>query len=258
MAQAAGYREWRPAGGLARHLVCTWAGRIGSDGTPFTDRVLPDGCVDVIWDGTRLFVAGPDTGPVDITRQPGAFYVGARFRPGLAPTVLGLPASELLDLRVDATDVPGLTSGAAALADRLQAATSLRQAGLVLESALLDRLPRAGPPDDLVEAAVAILRAGSGAGEPRPPVAALADHLGLSERQLHRRCTAAVGYGPKTLDRVMRFRRFLALADRRPDTGLADLAAAAGYADQAHLTRECGRLGGVPPSLLVPRLASAA
>jgi transcriptional regulator GlxA family with amidase domain len=89
-------------------------------------------------------------------------------------------------------------------------------------------------------------------------VAALARDLGLSERQLHRRCTAAVGYGPKTLDRVMRFRRFLALAARQPQIGLADLAAAAGYADQAHLTRECGRLGGVAPSLLVPRLASAA
>jgi hypothetical protein len=256
MAQAAGYREWQPADGLDRHLVCTWAGRLGSDGTPFADRVLPDGCVDIIWDGARLFVAGPDTGPVAIAPEPGGFYVGARFRPGMAPTVLGVPASELLDLRVDASAIPNLAAAATALSGRLHEAASLRQAALVLESALLGRLPDARRPDDLVEAAVTIL--GDGAGLPGSPVAGLAGELGVSERQLHRRCTAAVGYGPKTLDRVLRFRRFLALVDGRPPSGLADLAAAAGYADQAHLTRECGRLAGVTPSRLVPRLTSAA
>jgi AraC-like DNA-binding protein len=256
MSQAAGYREWQPGEGLARHLICTWAGRLGADGTPFVERVLPDGCVDIIWDGARLFVAGPDTGPVAIEPEPGGFYVGARFRPGMAPTIVGVPASELLDLRVDAADIPHLAGAAAALSGRLHETRSLRQAALVLESAVLHRLPDARRPDDLVEAAVAIL--GDAAGLPGSPVAGLADELGLSERQLHRRCIAAIGYGPKTLDRVLRFRRFLALADGQPQAGLADLAAAAGYADQAHLTRECGRLAGVPPSRLVPRLTSAA
>ncbi len=36
--------------------------------------------------------------------------------------------------------------------------------------------------------------------------------LGVSERQLRRRFEDAVGYGPKTLARVLRFQRFLALA----------------------------------------------
>ena len=257
-AHRAGYREWRPAEGLARHLVCTWAGRVGSDGTPFTDRVLPDGSVDIIWDGARLFVAGPDTGPVAIRHIPGGCYVGARFRPGLAPTFLGLPASELLDQRVDSDAVPGLDRmlAGAALAERLDRAPSLRRAALVLESALLERLPAAGPPDRLVEAAVAALAVPDGsddAGRPGPAVATLAGELGVSERHLHRRTTAAVGYGPKTLERVLRFRRFLALAAREPSSGLADLAAATGYADQAHLTRECTRLAGVPPARLLGR-----
>ncbi|MGH9040297.1 MAG: helix-turn-helix domain-containing protein, partial [Acidimicrobiia bacterium] len=111
---------------------------------------------------------------------------------------------------------------------------------------VLRRLPHAPPPDGLVAAAVASVRA-----DPRAPVATLAESLGVSERQLHRRCTAAVGYGPKTLARVLRFRRFLALASRHPGAGLAGLAAEAGYADQAHLTRECGRLGGTTPARIV-------
>ena len=66
---------------------------------------------------------------------------------------------------------------------------------------------------------------------------------------MRRRCHAAAGYGPKTLQRVLRFRRFV----RRLDEGAGDLTRIAydtGYADQAHLTRECGRLAGLPPAAL--------
>jgi AraC-like DNA-binding protein len=97
-------------------------------------------------------------------------------------------------------------------------------------------------------------------------VSTLGDALGLSERQLRRRFADAVGYGPKTLARVLRFQRFLALAAAnragagrwREGDGLAGLAFAAGYADQAHLTRECRRLAGRTPSELVASGAGAA
>ena len=79
----------------------------------------------------------------------------------------------------------------------------------------------------------------------------VADEVGLSERQLRRRCHAAAGYGPKTLQRVLRFQRFVRMLDAaaRP-LDLAAAAAQAGYADQAHLTRECGALSGLTPAAL--------
>ena len=70
----------------------------------------------------------------------------------------------------------------------------------------------------------------------------------MSERQLRRRCEVAIGYGPKTLDRVLRFQRFRCLRDRRA-ASLAQLAFESGYADQAHLTREYLRLAGTTPGL---------
>ena len=84
-------------------------------------------------------------------------------------------------------------------------------------------------------------------------VSRLAAGLGVTERSLHRRCTEAVGYGPKTLERVLRFRRFLGLADSvaGAGAGLARLAALAGYADQAHLTRDCVELSGLTPKALL-------
>ncbi|MGW5695942.1 helix-turn-helix domain-containing protein, partial [Streptomyces asiaticus] len=64
------------------------------------------------------------------------------------------------------------------------------------------------------------------------------------ERQLHRRSLAAFGYGPKTLGRVLRLNRALDLA--RTGLPFAEVAATAGYADQAHLARDVRALAGVP------------
>lgn len=246
MGGAPEYREWAPPAPLARHVACSWAGRLGDDGVPYTERVLPDGCVDLVWDGRHLFVAGPDTGPVPVAHRPRGFFVGLRFRPGAAPAALAVPACDLRDQRIDATAVLGRRAGA--LAGALAGAGGLRDAALVLERQALRWLRNADPPDPLVEAAVASLRAWA----PPRPVSSLADELGIGTRRLHRRCTTAVGYGPKTLDRVLRFRRFLDLAEHRRDLGLGVLAAAAGYTDQPHLTRECQRLAGVTPATLVP------
>ena len=100
-----------------------------------------------------------------------------------------------------------------------------------------------------------MLAAGRRLGLPGSRVGSISRTLGMSERQLLRRFKAAVGYGPKTLDRVLRFQRFLASARavRRGDENLAGIAAELGYADQAHLTRECVELAGLTPrQLLVP------
>ena len=95
--------------------------------------------------------------------------------------------------------------------------------------------------------------------DPAARVTDLAAELGLSDRQLRRRAHAAVGYGPKTLHRVLRFRGFLAAADRDgPGADLARLAFETGYADQAHLSRECGRLAGLAPAALLRERAATA
>jgi AraC-like DNA-binding protein len=87
---------------------------------------------------------------------------------------------------------------------------------------------------------------------------ALATHLALSASQLRRRCLQAVGVSPKALQRTLRFQGFLALAQAgatasgRPGAeGVAGLAVDVGYADQAHLSRECLRLTGLTPSQLL-------
>jgi AraC-like DNA-binding protein len=80
-------------------------------------------------------------------------------------------------------------------------------------------------------------------------VTTVAAVLEISQRQLRRRCEAAIGYPPKVLQRIVRFQRILAhaRAHEQAQPNLALLAAEHGYADQAHLTREFQRLAGRSP-----------
>jgi AraC-like DNA-binding protein len=194
-----------------------------------THRILPDGCLDLIWVDGELLVAGPDTAAQVATSAPGVRYLGLRFAPGTGPAVLGVPAHLLRDSRV-----PLAQLWPAAQVHRL--AERVAEQPRALEVAAADLLRAAGPPEAVTAAIVARLRGGVS-------VAATADAVGLSARHLHRRCLDAFGYGPKTLARVLRLERALALA--RTGTPFAMVAATAGYADQAHLAREVKALAGV-------------
>src|SRR4029077_2506822 len=114
-----------------------------------------------------------------------------------------------------------------------------------------------GDPDPAATRAAVLL------ADPRTRAEDVAADIGLSMRQLRRRCHAVVGYGPKTLQRVLRFRRFVARIDAGLLSGqdahdLAALAAKAGFADQAHLTRECRVLAGLTPAALARQRGPAA
>ncbi len=204
---------------------------------PGPGRVLPDGCMDLLWYDGRLLVAGPDT-RAHVTEGAQGPWAGLRFYPGTAPALLGVPAAELRDRRVYLTDL-----WPAARARRLTARVNAApDPATGLEEAALAQAADRGPPDPLPVRIVAALDAGR-------PVSATADALGVGARTLHRRSLAAFGYGPKTLARVLRLQRALALA--RDGTPLAETAALTGYADQAHLARDVRELAGVTPGELL-------
>jgi AraC-like DNA-binding protein len=238
------YCEIRPAPGLRDDLVCSWVGVVGPEGPPAEDRVLPDGCVDFVWDGERLFVAGPDEKAVELERRVGSAMAGVRLRPGRAPGLLGVAAAELTGLRVDLSELWG--RAASGLAERLFAVPDVAAARQLLEEGVVSRLANAPAADRVVAAFVRALEADAGL-----EVTRLAREVGFSRRQLQRRSLESLGYGPKTFARVVRFQRFVCLARDRPELGLALLARASGYADQAHLTRECRRLAGLTPRELL-------
>jgi len=76
----------------------------------------------------------------------------------------------------------------------------------------------------------------------------LADTLGWNARMLHRKFTAACGYGPKHLQRIVRVQGVLRAAHSNgPRRSLSAIAAELGFADQAHLTKDFKDVTGFSP-----------
>jgi len=244
------YRELAPPPSLVTHLLCTWTASISDGSIAYLHRVLPDGCVDIVWvNDSAPVVAGPATHTFIACHPPRSMIVGARCRPGLAASLLGVPATALLNQEVPLRDV--CTRLAEQLSSQVAEQRSPTEKLAVVEAALTTHLAGAGLADALVTACITWL-----AQHPRGRVHQLSRMSGLSSRQLQRRFSAAVGYGPKTFHRILRFQRVLALA-RQPqsfDRNLPLLALETGYADQAHMTREIQRLAGRQPTALLAKV----
>ncbi|NIH87934.1 helix-turn-helix domain-containing protein [Amycolatopsis granulosa] len=215
------YREW-PASGVVR---CWWAQRTAGE---HLQRVVPDGAADLIVASTgAAYLVGPTLSPAVHRLPAGAELRGLRVRPEAIAAVLGLPGHEVRDAVVPLTAV---------LPDAV--------ARVVADSVWRGQFPAAltpRPGDARVRHAVRRIWRGD-------PLDSVAAGAGVTGRQLRRLFTEQAGLGPKALQRVARFQRFL----RHADSGgaLAVAAAAAGYADQAHLTRETRELAGVTPAVL--------
>ena len=218
--------------------IALWERTVVPGPGPVRTRILPDGCLDLIWDGSELVVAGPDSAARWHRSPAGAAYTGLRFHLGTGPAALRIPASEVADQCPRLADV-WPAAAARALTERVAedpAGALTRWAADAADGGRLDPL---GPQVH------AMARRGA-------PVTQMADRLGLSERQLRRRCLPVFGYGPRRLGRILRMTR--ALEQARSGLPLAEVAATCGYADQAHLSRELLALGGATPTLLLAEL----
>jgi AraC-like DNA-binding protein len=246
---AESYVERLPLPELVGLVRTVWAQETGPG--PYVQRHLPTGGIELSCSlGGLPRVIGPLTVARTEVLAPGTAVVGARFWPGSVGSLLGLPLHELTDCTVELDHV---WQGTAVRLGELLAATSDPHTALVvLQRFLVGRQARAAAPDQLVSAAVRRLMPWQPVG-----IAALSTEFSISHSQLHRRFLTTVGIGPKVLQRTLRFQGYLALAQARtspgrpgPGIGIADLAAEAGYADQAHLTRECRLMTGLTPTEL--------
>jgi AraC-like DNA-binding protein len=234
---APGYKEFAADVAFKAAIHCLWVS-VAPPCEAEPVQVLPDACTDLIWQsGVGAFVAGPDTGPAPAEWEPGTVFVGARFRPGAGGAAIGVPLSDVLNRRVDADGLPGVPRGR--LPGSLPPDEAMRRVAAIAAQMVTER-----PPDRLVLEATRLL------GRPGARAELVAGQLGIGERQLRRRCQAAVGYGPRMLNRVLRFRRFISRLDAGGALDLATIAVEAGYADQAHLTRESNELAGLTPAAL--------
>lgn len=249
------YSEIPPPAHLAALVECFWT--IRSDGplpTTRLNRVLPDGCSDIIFNFgdlpagrgagyhvLRAFVVGTMRTAAEVWLRGSVDLLGVRFRPGGAVPVTGVPADELTD-RVVPLD--GILPRAGEIESRLTDA-GVTERVAVLSAEIEGRLRRFGrEPDPRIRHAAALIERHEG----HVPVEVLAREVNLSRRQLERTFGRAAGSTPKEACRVARFRAAVRRMHGAPAISLARLAHASGYHDQSHLTREFRRLAGITPA----------
>ncbi len=245
------YREVAPDTRLRSLVASVWA-------FPRTDtvhRVLPDGCMDIVVVGGRAMLVGSMSSAICIPPQDEA-TLGVRLRPGEAERLFPGIAGEITDRDAALAELWGDEGRRLedALLTILERATAARHAAHVIlgaalptvEAALATRLAAQGEATDVrTRSATALLGEGHS-------VAAVAEHVGLSERQLARRFQQRVGLTPKTFARVRRLQRAALLL--KSGAPISVVAAEAGYADQPHFTREASELAGVSPVGLASEL----
>lgn len=254
------YREFEPDLRLRPAIKCYWflTGRTNfvADGDEREfERILPDGCSELIFhcgdrftqqvpSGTveqpRTLLIGPNTRAVVVRPGSEVDVVGVRFHPGGMALLGDVPATELRDCVLDAADV-GVRLAEDLIA-RLGETGPDAERVSILDRTLLQRLERTVLDHTMLSLQRFIAESG---GQVR--TTSLARIAGLSMRQMQRRFQAATGVPPKLLSRLVRLQRALSAA-QQPGASLAAVAAAAGYADQAHFTRDFREFAGISPA----------
>ncbi|WP_428429866.1 DUF6597 domain-containing transcriptional factor [Pararhizobium sp.] len=243
LASSAGtYSEQPTVAALAAHFRCTWSHSLPS-GFDKHVAVVPDGCSDILWSRRGFFIAGPDRTAALPSLQAGETVIGIRFQPGAAAHWLKLSMAEITGETVALSDLWG--ADGEDLHERLSGEASAAEKLVLMQSVLESRAAGVTAPSHDMRRTFEHLAQPHTGG--LATVETLSRTLGYGERTFRRRCLEHFGYGPKTLERILRLQRFLSLLRTNRQGALSILAVDAGYADQAHMCREVQMLSGFSP-----------
>jgi AraC-like DNA-binding protein len=241
------YRELSPPPALAADVECFWTME-GEVSRPRRNRVVPDGCADIILDlgpgagqagRPEAMAVGTMTRPVLGELRGQVSLLGIRFRAGALTPLVGVPATELTDAVVA---LDAVWRDAASVRDAVASASAVERIPRLV-AILRRRLEAQRPRDPVVAAADARLRESQG----RADIAALLRDLGVGARRLQRLYATHVGTSPRFAARTYRLRHALRLL-RETDAPAVRVALLAGFFDQSHLSRDLRELAGTTPA----------
>lgn len=236
------YEELAPPQSLVPFIERFWHGVVSAT-SPFRDfTIVPDGCVDVVYEQlgphVRCFLFGTASHPHQFQFTPDAQYLGIRFRPGMGRHFLDLHPRELTDQHVELPAFLGVRPEELAEELGFLAQTELLTQRL---STTLHRLDITPTPLDQALRSVQ-------QNHDVSRVDTLSELTGRSPRQIERAVMAQIGLPPKLLLRILRVQSAIAAIHRAPLRSLVDLAAMLSYSDQAHMNRDFRLLTGSTPA----------
>lgn len=240
-----------------QHLIDTYWVSDALLKDPVSQRILPDGCVDIIFNFSgdqrngkvvpeAPRIIGAMTTAHQIHHQPGQVQMmGIRFRPGGITAFTRMPVHEITDKHIplDVADTLFDPSFYNALFD-INLTWRLHH----IDHYLTARLGQYFIPDKRILHAASLVKNSHGSISMRK----LAQEACLSERQFERKFKSAVGITPKYFSKVVRFQYARHFLKSHPQAPFDTVAACCGYHDRSHLHKDFCQLGKFPPSELIP------
>jgi len=236
------YQERSPSPSLDAFVACYWQAMGSGDFTLPSYTIIPDGCVDVVYElqgsHIRCMAFGTTTSVQMFVPAPHSVYFAVRFRPGMARHFLHCSIPELTNNAVTLSSFLRLSS------DEVVEGNTLGDRQMIMEQAMTRQLSRLDYTVTLLDRALRAMRDGQGSLR----IDDLANQCGVSTRHLERQVIDSVGLSHKRLSRIIRVQAALSFLRRFPHQSLADLALSLGYHDQAHMNRDFSLLTNHTPT----------
>jgi len=242
------YREFMPCKALLPYVACYWTVDFQASDRHYTHRIIPDGCIDIIFDlkapsnANAAFAVGLMTSYETIELSASCSLFGIRFFAESASRFIKCSASELAGYQANLDDLWGKEGSS--FMDEVRSSNSISEAIERVESVLLKAcLQPKTESDPLLQSSLKYMYASKGTMSVRD----LAETVCYSERNLSRIYEKELGVSPKKLLDIIRFQYILQGLHHSPSARQAEFAVNYGFYDQSHFIHKFKRLYGLPP-----------
>ncbi|MEQ2527453.1 helix-turn-helix transcriptional regulator [Bacillaceae bacterium CLA-AA-H227] len=243
------YREYSPSRSLKDFVACYWTVDVNASDMNKLHRVIPDGCVDIIFDlkspsfSRGAFVVGLMTEYEVLNFSAKSSFFGIRFYSDTARQFICYPLSELIGNHVFLEDI--WSNKALFLVEEMMSAQGISEIIKKVELMLLKFLIlNESHTDSLLKSSMDYMYANQG----MISIRMLAEKVNYSERNIRRTFQKELGIGPKEFSGVIRFQSLLRELYFDSHSRFTDIAVKYGYFDQPHLIKSFKRYYGLSPT----------
>jgi len=251
------YQVYTPSSELQPFIKCFWSLEDEKQDEPVKQKVLPDGCMEMIFhygdhylqyfeDGSSIiqpksFVFGQITKYIEIAPIGVSGIISARFLPdGISPFV-NMPLTSLENKAVPITELFG--EDGEKLEGQIINANDNYERIKLIETFLLSKLTEQRTIDAITKSCVNIIFQSQG----QIGSAELADKMNINRRNMERKFTSVIGMSPKQLSKVARLQATLKMLEQKKFASLTEIAYENGYYDQAHFIKDFREFTGMSP-----------
>lgn len=243
------YREFAPSKILTPYIETYWMSE-GFKGEGDSHKILPDGCVDIIFflnranEQIQTSIIGTMTTPINVNYSETIQIFGVRFKPTGIVAFTPVSIHEFTDRDVELESVETLFCKS--FHERLRQKQSMEEIITYTDNYLMNCLPYIYQPDKRIIHAVDLILLTQG----RLSLSEAASEVCLSQRHFERKFKSAVGISPKTFAKITRFKLALRCMQKHPQKDLLSIAIECGYYDHTHLIKDFKRISGDTPKTI--------